>query len=149
MTGMQRAVTAYDQAAGTMPPLQQIVLLYDGAIRRLREARDAIEGGRVKDRHVAVEKAATIVGALQGCLDLDRGGEIAANLDRLYTHLTIRMHQINVANDPTVCDEVAERLGELRMAWSALSRGDGPDGGAPPTDGPVAERQPAGRALSA
>lgn len=125
MSGMQRAVTAYDQATETIPPLQQIVLLYDCAIRRLREARAAIEAGRIPARHVAVAKAAAIVDALQRSLDHERGGEIAGNLDRLYTHLGFRMQQINLANDPAICDEVAQRLGELRAAWATLL-GQGP-----------------------
>lgn len=71
MSGMQRAVTAYDQATETIPPLQQIVLLYDCAIRRLREARAAIEAARIPARHVAVAKAVAIVDALQRSLDHD------------------------------------------------------------------------------
>jgi flagellin-specific chaperone FliS len=35
---MQRALSAYGQAAETLAPLTQIVLLYDGAIRRIKEA---------------------------------------------------------------------------------------------------------------
>lgn len=133
MTGMQRAVSAYDQAATTMPALQQIVLLYDCAIRRLKEARAAIESGRVPARHVAIGKAAAIVDALQRSLDLERGGEIARNLDRLYTHLGFRMQQINLADDPAICDEVAERLGELRTAWATLLAQGGGDAPSPAT----------------
>lgn len=120
MDPMRRAVTAYGQAADTLPPLQQIVLLYDGAIRRLKEARGAAERGRIGERHKAVEQAVAIVDALHRCLDDERGGEIAANLDRLYTHLIFRMQQINIQGDLSICEEVAGQLTELRMAWAAL-----------------------------
>ena len=43
MSVMQRAVSAYGQASHTLAPIQQIVMLYDGAIRKLKEARAAIE----------------------------------------------------------------------------------------------------------
>ena len=58
MNQLQRAVSAYGQAARTLPPARQIVLLYDGALRRLREAREALVEGRVGERWRAVQKAA-------------------------------------------------------------------------------------------
>lgn len=120
MNPMRRAMTAYGQANDTLPPLQQIVMLYDGAIRRLKEARVAGEAGRIGARFDAVSKAAAIVEGLHHCLDPERGGEIAANLDRIYTHLIFRMQQINIEGDLSICDEVAERLAELRLAWATL-----------------------------
>ena len=75
MNHLQRAVSAYGQAAQTLPPAQQIVLLYDGVLRRLKEARDALAAGRVEDRWRAVQRAAAIVDALHACLDFERGGE--------------------------------------------------------------------------
>ena len=118
-----RATAAYGQAARTMPPALQIVMLYDGAIGRLREARRAVEEGRVEDRYRAVEKAAAIVDALHACLDMERGGEVAALLDRLYTYASVRMQLINTRNDVGVCDELAARLTELRDAWRAIAEG--------------------------
>lgn len=137
MDPMRRALTAYGQAAETLPPLQQIVMLYDGAIRRLREAKAAAEAGRIGERHVAVGKAAAIVDALHRCLDHEHGGEIAANLDRIYIHLGFRLQQINLGGDSAICDEVAARLGELRAAWAALlEQGPpAPDGAVPASPG--------------
>jgi flagellar secretion chaperone FliS len=124
MTGTPaRAAMAYGQAAQTIPPVRQVVMLYDGAIARLHEARRAIAEGRVEDRFNAVSKASRIVDALHACLDFDHGGEVAPLLDRVYTYVSLRMQRINVANDPAVCDEVIARLGELRDAWRALADG--------------------------
>jgi flagellar protein FliS len=133
MQTMQRAVTAYGQAAETSAPVRQVVMLYDGAIRRVKEARRAIADGRVKDRHTALHKADAIVEALHACLDHERGGVIAANLDRLYTYIGFRLQQVNLHDDVTICDEVVERLGELRAAWAEIA-----DGGARPQMGPAA-----------
>ena len=46
MPSMQRAMSAYGQAAETLAPARQIVLLYDGAMRRIKEARRALEHAR-------------------------------------------------------------------------------------------------------
>jgi flagellar secretion chaperone FliS len=123
MHAMQRAVTAYGQASETLPPVQQVVRLYDGAMRRVREARAAIEAQRVAERHTAIAKAAAIVEGLQACLDHERGGEIAANLDRIYTHVCFRLHQLNLSGDLGICDELLERLAVLCASWAELATG--------------------------
>ena len=130
MQGMRRALTAYGQAAETLAPLKQIVLLYDGAIRRIKEARQAIEQRRVNERHTAVEKASAIVDALHAALDHERGGEIAAQLDRIYTYVSFRLQRVNLDNDPAICDELVARLSELRTSWAEIA-GPGSAGGLP------------------
>jgi flagellar secretion chaperone FliS len=142
MNALQRAVTAYGQASETLAPVQQVVRLYDGAIRRVREAQAAIEARRVGERHAAIAKAAAIVEGLQACLDHQRGGEIAANLDRIYTHLTFRLHRLNLSDDPVICEELLARLGALREAWAGLASRGGD--GAPPPRHPLAAGQHAG-----
>jgi flagellar protein FliS len=134
MQRMQRALSAYGQAAETLAPARQIVLLYDGAIRRIKEARQAIERRAVNDRYAAIGKAAAIIDALQGCLDHERGGEIAENLDRLYTYFGMRLQRINLTDDVQICDELVERLGELRASWAQIADA----GGAPGATGPAA-----------
>ena len=129
MQTMRRAITAYAQANGTVAPAQQIVLLYEGAIRRIREARSAIEALRIRERCVAVQKATAIIEALQSCLDHERGGQIARNLDRIYTHVVFRLQRINLTNDPAICDEVIALLDELRSAWAQLAAGAAPPAG--------------------
>jgi flagellar protein FliS len=127
MQSMRQVMAAYGQAAETLAPARQIVLLYDGAIRRIREARHAIEARRINDRYQALAKATAIVEGLQGCLDLERGGAIARNLDQLYTYLVLRMARINLENDVGICDELTARLSELRDSWARIAEGDGAD----------------------
>jgi flagellar protein FliS len=98
-------------------------MLHDGAIARLREASRAIEEGRTEDRYIAVQKASAIVDALHACLDRDRGGEIANMLHRLYTYFNRRLQQINIYNDGSICDEIAQRLTELRVSWQGIADG--------------------------
>ncbi len=122
-----RGFAAYEYAADTIPPLRQIVLLYDAALRRVREARRAVEEGRIEDRFRAVEKATAIIDALHRALDFERGGEIASILDLYYTDLAVRLQAINVRNDPVACDEVIARLLDMRTAWAKLA-GEGEEG---------------------
>jgi flagellar protein FliS len=133
MQTLRRALDAYGQASATLAPVQQVVLLYEGAIRRIGEARRAIEAGRVQDRCLAVQKSTAIVEGLQSCLDHARGGEIARNLDRIYTHVIFRLQRVNLTGDPAICDEVIARLDQLRGAWAQLAAG-GERGGGPSVD---------------
>jgi len=115
------AASVYNRAVDTIPPVRQVVLLYDAAMRRVQEARRAIAEGRIEDRFRAVERATAIVGALQQCLDFERGGEVAGILDRYYAYLHFRLQMINVRNDPAICEEVLERLAEMRASWAKIA----------------------------
>ena len=126
MQAMRRAINAYGHASETLAPAQQIVLLYEGAIRRVKEAQSAVLARRINERCRAVQKATAIIEGLQSCLDHERGGEIARNLDQIYTHVTFRLQRINLTDDPTICDEVIARLDQLRGAWAQLAAGTAP-----------------------
>lgn len=146
MAALNQAMSAYGRAADTMPALKQLVLLYDGAIARIREARAAIEQDRVQDRVTAINKAAAIVEALAACLDHERGGVVAANLDRLYGDLLFRLHGLALEPDPSLCDVLASRLQELRDAWAELAArpGEGAaQASAPTARAPCAPTDPA------
>ncbi len=119
----QRALHAYEQATETIPPLRQIVMLYDGVLRRVEEARRAIGEGRIEDRYHALERAIAIFDALQNCLDFEHGGEVAQHLNRFYTYVIWRMHQINIRNDVAICDEVLKLVRQMRESWAAVERG--------------------------
>ncbi|MGI9491510.1 MAG: flagellar export chaperone FliS [Geminicoccaceae bacterium] len=121
MMAMRQAMNAYGQATQTIPPAQQIVMLYDGIIKQLKVARGAVAERRINDRYVAVQKATSIIEALQSCLDFENGGEIAPQLDQLYTHYVFRIQAINMENDIAICDELLERIGELRASWAAIA----------------------------
>jgi flagellar protein FliS len=144
MQGIQRALSAYGQAAETLAPLTQIVLLYDGAIRRIKEARQAIEERRVKDRYTAVEKAGAIDDALHAALDHERGGEIAVQLDRIYTYVGFRLQRVNLDDDPAICDELVARLGELRASWAQIAA----PAGAAPAPAPLGQAPESGTTVT-
>lgn len=121
MTAMRKAMNAYGQAVETIPPARQIVMLYDGILQRITIAKNAIADRRINDRYLAVEKATRIIEALQGCLDHEKGGDIAPQLDRLYTYFIFRLQSINIENDSAICDELLARIGELRASWATLA----------------------------
>ena len=134
MMTMQKALNAYGQAEETIPPAKQIVMLYDGVLRHIANARLAIVERRINDRYQATQKATMVIEALQGCLDFEQGGDIAPQLDQIYTYLIFRLQAINIDDDVAICDELMERVGELRESWAIIANNeaDGQPGAAPP-----------------
>lgn len=118
-----RAASAYGRASRPRADANMIVMLYDGAIGQLAHAKAAILSGAIEERWRHVRKAAAIVEGLQGCLDHAAGGEIATLLDRFYNYVGMRLVQIDLRNDPAICDELVARLGEMRASWSAMASG--------------------------
>ena len=72
-------------------PLELVVMLYDGAIQSADAACEAIASGNLPARKAAISKMVAIIGQLQNTLDMERGGEIAENLDRIYSWAISRL----------------------------------------------------------
>jgi flagellar protein FliS len=111
-------------------PLELVVMLYDGALRFLREARAAIERRDVRARRDAVARALAIVSELQSTLDMDAGGDLARRLDQIYSYVTARVTDASFAQNVEPLDEAIRILVPLRDAWAAISAEPAP-GAAP------------------
>jgi flagellar secretion chaperone FliS len=116
---LSRGAEAYRQTeARSRSPLELVVMLYEGALRFLGEAQDADAGGRVAQRGKAISKTLAIIGELQSTLDMKAGGEVALELDRLYTYLQHRLLDVTMKKDAGALVEVHKLLTTLRDAWS-------------------------------
>ncbi len=101
----------------TSSPEQILIMLYDGAIRFLRQAADGMESGDYKKKIHFTDKALAIIAELSATLDHEVGGEIAANLASLYDFMMREIPRANVKNDPKILQPVLSILEELREAW--------------------------------
>jgi len=103
-------------------PQRLIVMLYDGALAALAEARAHLLAGRTAQKGRAIGKAISIVHeGLKAALDVGQGGEIARSLMELYDYIGRRMLLANLRDDVALIDESARLLTELRSAWAALA----------------------------
>ena len=116
---MTRGVDAYRRTeAQSAPPLQLIVMLYDGALRYLSEARAAQATGNMRARNQALRRVNDIVAECHSSVDLERGGSVAVELDRLYSYISGRLLDVTVKRDATAIDEVHKLMTTLRGAWA-------------------------------
>ncbi len=124
----------------TATPAQLVAMLYERAIFALKSAVRAIEAGDIEARFNANKQAGDIITHLYTTLDVERGGEIAANLGQLYHYMLGRLTFIDVRNDPAPAREVIALLEPLCESWVSLARqagaparpsGAGPDAALP------------------
>ena len=115
-----QAVNTQAQAAAA-DPHRLIQMLMEGGLTRLAQARGAMERGQTALKGELIGKAIGIIGGLRQGLDLEKGGEIAGNLESLYVYMTRRLMDANVKNDPAILEEVSGLLREVKEGWDAIA----------------------------
>ncbi|MFB1010443.1 MAG: flagellar export chaperone FliS [Thiopseudomonas sp.] len=121
-SALQQYQTVNNQAqAAAADPHRLIQMLMEGGLTRLAQARGAMEREQTALKGELIGKAIGIVGGLRQGLDLEKGGEIAINLDRLYDYMTRRLMEANVQNDPAILEEVSSLLREVKSGWDAIA----------------------------
>ena len=101
-------------------PHRLIQMLLDGALGKIAQARGLMLRRQIAGKGNAVTSACSIIMGLRSSLDLEAGGELAANLDRLYDYMFRRLMDAHVQNDVAALDEVASLLHEVKRGWDAL-----------------------------
>jgi flagellar protein FliS len=112
----------------TADPGRLVLLLLDGAIRFLRQARGALQRGDVGQFAQAQSRAHAIIGALADSLDLEVGGEMAANLAALYDFMLRHLTQGLIARDPAHLERVLGLVQTLREGFEGAVEADGRGG---------------------
>lgn len=145
---------AYAVATQTVARTKQIVMLYDGVIRFMQHARDAVRENRIEDRYHMLMKASEVIMGLQGCLDFENGGNIAKVLYSFYSSMDARIFSIHRTNSIETCDEVIAELKKMRDVWHEIDQNDTAGAAPAPTsaaapEAPVAKGSDQGVTLSA
>ncbi|MCX8156999.1 MAG: flagellar export chaperone FliS [Verrucomicrobiae bacterium] len=113
-------------AAQTATPGQLVLMLFDGAINFLERAAKGFELDDPLEFNTTINnnilKAQAIINELNGSLDMEAGGELAANLRRLYEYMDYRLTESNRTKTPEGLHEVIQRLGVIRDAWAEMMR---------------------------
>jgi len=115
-------VAAYQDATiTTQNKGRLIVLLYDGAIKFMRLAIKELQANNHEAKGRYINKARDVINELNAVLDVDSGGEIAANLRKLYLFMNNHLSQANVKRDAQMIREVITLMEELNQGWKAIT----------------------------
>ncbi|MBW2107668.1 MAG: flagellar export chaperone FliS [Deltaproteobacteria bacterium] len=110
----------------TADPKRLVIMCYEEAIRNLKLAKQSSQERNYERASRAVQKSQDILAELLGALDFKKGGEIAKNLQAIYTYMARRILQGHVQNElETAADEVVGMLDELKEAWEQIFYGGG------------------------
>jgi len=111
-------------AVQTSSPAKLVVMLYEGAIRFLRESVQAIESKDLERKRQSVDRAVAIVQHLAGTLDMEQGGAVAADLYRLYGYMMSRILEGSAKLETAPIEEVIKLLGVVLNGWEELTKKD-------------------------
>jgi len=101
----------------TATPEALVGMLYEGAIRFLKQAANEMVGKDWHGAHTNIVKAQNIVSELNVSLDKSKGGDIANNLSHVYDYLNDRLVEANIKKDANYISECINLLSELNSTW--------------------------------
>lgn len=118
----KQAIAAYQTAVMTTPPLQAVVLLYDGILVRIHNAATAAAAGDYGRQHSEIMRAIEILRGLLAALDMQAGGKLAAGLADTYrVNMQALLHTVGRKDAEQSCRRIANGLRNLRNAWAEIA----------------------------
>ena len=113
---------AYKKASvNTLDQTKLIIMLYDGAIKNASFAVEHMKSGQIEKVHDCLIKTKNIVTELMATLNMDRGGDIAKNLQSLYSYMFSQLIEANMNKKTEPVVIVIDLLKELRAAWTQIN----------------------------
>ena len=101
----------------TATPLHLIVMLYEGALRSLEEARDHMKREDIAGWSQSINRCGAIISELQSALNMKDGGDIASSLNRTYDYMKPILFRAEAERNPELLAEVSEILEKLHSVW--------------------------------
>lgn len=118
---MKNAAQAYFQTkVSTTDQGQLLLMLYDGALNFLQQARDKMLAKDYAAKGLLISKTIDIVTELSNTLNMEKGGTLAENLNNLYFLCTARLLQANLKMNVEQLDSVVGILSGLRSAYAQI-----------------------------
>lgn len=122
---MRTSLKAYQKISvnsqlASASPHKVVQMLFGGAMERLVQAKAAMEQNNIQIKAERITKAWDIIAHLQVSLSIDDGGEIAQNLNDLYSFMLQYLTEANLENNPQKIDVVYQMLAEIKSAWDQI-----------------------------
>jgi flagellar protein FliS len=111
-------------AVNTASPTKLVVMLYEGSIRFLRQSVTAIQKKDLAGKRQSIDRAVAVIQHLQGTLDMDKGRQVAADLDRLYSYIQSRIVEGSTKLQVAPIEEAIKLLTVLLSGWEEVVKKD-------------------------
>ncbi len=101
----------------TADPAALILMLFDRAIVLLDKAKNEIIEKQYEEKGYSLTKVNEIIAELSGTLDMEKGGEIATSLSRLYNFVMREIIDADTNLNTNAIDNARRIVSELRESW--------------------------------
>lgn len=119
MRGYQQYAVNEGATAG---PEHLVVMAYDGMVRFLRDAEDAVQSRDHDRQNSCIQRVQNILSVLAASLDPSVDEGITRNLSALYDWYYLRLAEANIKDDLEMLQEVRAGIEGLRDAWQEAER---------------------------
>ncbi|MBI1388534.1 MAG: flagellar export chaperone FliS [bacterium] len=97
---------------------QLLVMIFDAAVKKLHISKKAILEKNIEKAHTELTKVQKIFSELMIALDMEKGGDLAMNLLRIYDFVYHHLVRANIKQDASLIDEVLPVVDNLRDGWT-------------------------------
>lgn len=97
-----------------------LLMMYEGAIKFLKQSKAGIEDGDIVKFCRFLSKAQAIIAELMNTLDFEKGGDIARDLDRLYDFMLFYLTEANLYRDPQRISKVISLIETIYSAYKEI-----------------------------
>lgn len=104
----------------TATPHEIVHLLLQGARSHIATAQGNIERKQISEKGEHISKAISIIDGLKAGLDHENGGEISANLDKLYIYIQEILLKANLHNNIDLLIQANNLLADIHQAWKEI-----------------------------
>lgn len=116
---VQNAYNAYKQnSVNTASPGELTLMLYNGCIKFIHQAKKSIELKDIQSRNKYIQKAQAIINELMATLNMDI--PVSKNMFNLYEYMYYQLTQANIKNDAAILEEVEGLVVEFRDTWKQV-----------------------------
>jgi flagellar protein FliS len=116
---MNNPYTTYqNNSVNTSTPGELTLMLYNGCLKFIQQAKKAMEENNIEEKNMAVQKAQAIISELM--LTLDTSYQVSQNMLVLYEFANSRLIDGNIKNDSALFDEASSIMMEFRDTWKQV-----------------------------
>jgi flagellar secretion chaperone FliS len=120
MTTQQFHQVYKQNSVSTASPGELTLMLYNGCLKFLNKAKQAMCENNIQERNTNLQKAQRIIQELM--MTLNQEYEIAKQMMVMYEYMNRRLIEANIKNDISIVEEVEGFVTEFRDTWKEVIR---------------------------
>lgn len=116
----------------------QVVILLDHCVRLLGRAITAMKENRVEEKFTCLDQAVVILNTIDNNIDAS-SSKYAQGLSRFFQSMSLGVTEVNLANEPVMCEKIQTCLHEMAKIWRNADKAPESAISSAPMSAPVAQ----------